>query len=898
MASSNGFWWWSSTSAGASTEFDRLLETCTSSNLPSSTPPPITHSLNLSDLIRSSAVPASHALKSLQKRLDHPNPNVQLLVISVIDVCVKNSGDNFLKEVAGREFSEDCAQIISNPASNREVKEKLKREFQNWALAFESVPMLASSELVTNYRRLKTMGIDFPQRDPLATAAMVDSMSAPEWRDSTVCERCRTAFSFTNRKHHCRNCGGVFDGQCSGKKRALPHFGVTESVRVCDGCERTLAAGVSAPAKSGLASARRNSFSGESSLPSPSKLSVGPNNHQRSATIHSGASARASHRYTSSTPAPQHVMNSALTREQADLERAIALSLQESAASQHSSLPQASSAPNHPSYHTTTTERRSPSTTREDETDEPELAAAIAASLRDAQLASNPHPSAPMPTSPSRSLETLPPRPPLLHKSVSEEHLNTLLNFSADVDTATRLGQLVPSNSDLNNRHAQAEVARLDLVRGIENAERRTYTLKEMNEKLSQAVKLYDRLLSDQIMYRTRHVESSVTSAPTYPHYANHPPLHTDHPAYQPTSNQAVFSSSNQAPMHLPHNPAGPYPAQAVPIARSMTNISPSESKVQADASAYPAQPHSHQISSSYTSQQYGYSDPQPMPPPNDRGGAQHMGHNQAAYSQEPPAITLSHAPGAPTHSVPPAPIQHREVLPTQIPWASNNASNEAHLSHDQASYAPQASNHPPPDSSNYVNSQLPPMTQSPGMYALPAVHLAESSNSQTTSDPNHFHAAHELQTNQPKPHVQAAPGPSPVPHHHQTGPGLQAHPNAPLTRAASVQGNNPMGSVTYDMQASPGVSSSKAPATPEPHAQGPGILHNHQASSSPSSSFLLSAPQPSAESAAPPLPSFPSVPNTQLSWSHSSPAAPYHLPSLDVVPTARQEEVAPLIEL
>jgi hypothetical protein len=40
-------------------------------------------------------------------------------------------------------------------------------------------------------------------------------------------------------------------------------------------------------------------------------------------------------------------------------------------------------------------------------------------------------------------------------------------------------------------------------------------TLKEMNEKLSQAVKLYDRLLSDQIMYRTRHVESSVTSAPS-----------------------------------------------------------------------------------------------------------------------------------------------------------------------------------------------------------------------------------------------------------------------------------------------------------------------------------------------------------------------------------------------
>jgi growth factor-regulated tyrosine kinase substrate len=157
-----------------------------------------------------------------------------------------------------------------------------------------------------------------------------------------------------------------------------------------------------------LASGRRNSFSGESSHPSQSKLAVGPNSHQRSATIHSGNLARATHRYTSSTPAPQQLSHIALSREEADLERAIALSLQESAASQlqRASFPHAISAPSHQSYHVTPS--RPPTSTREDETDEPELAAAIAASLREAQLASNPHPSAP---SPSRSLETLPSRP-------------------------------------------------------------------------------------------------------------------------------------------------------------------------------------------------------------------------------------------------------------------------------------------------------------------------------------------------------------------------------------------------------------------------------------------------------------------------------------------------------
>lgn len=109
------------------------------------------------------------------------------------------------------------------------------KNFQTWALAFESKREL--SFLTDVYKELKTSGsITFPPPPSTTSSHLLTTTTAPAWIDSDVCMRCRTAFTFTNRKHHCRNCGLVFDQQCSSKNMPLPHYGIAEPVRVCDSC--------------------------------------------------------------------------------------------------------------------------------------------------------------------------------------------------------------------------------------------------------------------------------------------------------------------------------------------------------------------------------------------------------------------------------------------------------------------------------------------------------------------------------------------------------------------------------------------------------------------------------------------------------------------------------------
>ncbi|EPY52362.1 sorting receptor for ubiquitinated membrane protein [Schizosaccharomyces cryophilus OY26] len=222
--------WWNSNS-----QFAVDVEKATSETLPAGAEE-IALNLEISDQIRSKSIDAKSAMRILKSRIDHSNPNVQLLALKLCDTCLKNGGLSFVSEVASREFMDNLVSILHSPSGvDEEVEQAILFYIQCWALA---VPEKNSSirYILDVYEQLKGEDYSFPEPPQAISSSFLDTSTPPEWTDSQVCLRCRIPFTFTNRKHHCRNCGGVFCNQCSSKTMVLPQLGINTPVRVCESC--------------------------------------------------------------------------------------------------------------------------------------------------------------------------------------------------------------------------------------------------------------------------------------------------------------------------------------------------------------------------------------------------------------------------------------------------------------------------------------------------------------------------------------------------------------------------------------------------------------------------------------------------------------------------------------
>ncbi|VDK40378.1 unnamed protein product [Taenia asiatica] len=185
--------------------------------------------LTICDLVRGQEVTPKDAVNGLKKRLNPENPHVLMLGLSVLEALMKNCGTPIHDEVLGTDF---VMSLLEYTHINEEIRSRIFGFIQNWEFAFKKNENY--HYLHEAYDEVKRSGYPLPPFHE--SEAMFSAEVAPNWKDGDECFRCKSTFTTFRRKHHCRNCGNVFCGECTTGRAGIPKYGIEKEVRVCDNC--------------------------------------------------------------------------------------------------------------------------------------------------------------------------------------------------------------------------------------------------------------------------------------------------------------------------------------------------------------------------------------------------------------------------------------------------------------------------------------------------------------------------------------------------------------------------------------------------------------------------------------------------------------------------------------
>ncbi|CAO2823967.1 unnamed protein product [Amaranthus hypochondriacus] len=133
--------------------------------------------IDICDLCNSNHWLAKDVVKEVKRRLQHKNPKVQLLSLTLLETMVKNCGEYIHYHISERKILDEMIKLVKKKA-DMHVREKILVLLDSWQEAFGG-PNGKYSQYFWACDELRRYGVHFPQRSTLSAPVITPPVSHP-----------------------------------------------------------------------------------------------------------------------------------------------------------------------------------------------------------------------------------------------------------------------------------------------------------------------------------------------------------------------------------------------------------------------------------------------------------------------------------------------------------------------------------------------------------------------------------------------------------------------------------------------------------------------------------------------------------------------------------------------
>ncbi|KAK9069992.1 hypothetical protein SSX86_010390 [Deinandra increscens subsp. villosa] len=121
--------------------------------------------ISICDTINSKPWLAKDHIRAVRSRLQHRNPNVQLLSLTLLETIMKNCSERVHVQIAERKMLQEMIKIVRKKGNMR-VRERILALIDTWQEEFGGKGGKLTAQYVHAYEELKRYGIEFPRKSP------------------------------------------------------------------------------------------------------------------------------------------------------------------------------------------------------------------------------------------------------------------------------------------------------------------------------------------------------------------------------------------------------------------------------------------------------------------------------------------------------------------------------------------------------------------------------------------------------------------------------------------------------------------------------------------------------------------------------------------------------------